>query len=283
MKGALAMRRLWVCLPICLVLAPEPLPPDGARAGRTPPAPAARARPADDKAALPDNATMEELARTDPIAFLQNCLRRSDRTVRGYRTTLQKQERIKGVLQPTEVIDVSFREKPFSVLMVWRRGARLAQRMLYVEGENDNKLLVLPAGWRSIVGVVERDPNGPDVRDSSRYPPTEFGMPAGTQKALDAWLAARKRGDLKVTFKGEKKVKEAGNRLCWVLERTGYTRREEDGITRSTFYFDKESWLMVGSVLKGEEDKLLGSYFFRDVELNPTFPPGTFTRASLRR
>jgi outer membrane lipoprotein-sorting protein len=48
-------------------------------------------------------------------------------------------------------------------------------------------------------------------------------------------------------------------------------------------YVDKETWLQVGSVLKGEEGQLIGEYFFRDVKLNPRFKPGTFTRDALKR
>src|SRR5438309_545674 len=42
--------------------------------------------------ALPDNATMERLIQEDPCAFLENCLRRYQRDVKGYTCTLQKQE-----------------------------------------------------------------------------------------------------------------------------------------------------------------------------------------------
>ena len=48
-------------------------------------------------------------------------------------------------------------------------------------------------------------------------------------------------------------------------------------------YIDKENWLQVGNVLKGEEGRLIGEYFFRDLKLNPDFPPDTFTREALKR
>jgi hypothetical protein len=274
------MRRLFLLLPLCCVLAPEGLP-RADDSGR--PAPAKLAKVADDGKALPDQSAMEKLARTDPLAFLENCLKRYDREVKGYTATLQKQERVRGKLQRTEVIAVAFREKPFSVLMDWKKGERRAKKTLYVEGENDNQLLVLPAGLAGLVGVVSRDPRGEAVRDAARYPPTEFGSKIGMQKTLAAWQSASKRGDLKVRFLGERKVKEAGDRTCWGLERTGYPKPEDDGITYSKFYFDKETWLQVGSVLKGEGGKLIGEYFFRDIRLNPKFDPETFTRAALTK
>jgi hypothetical protein len=229
---------------------------------------------------LPDNAALERLAKTDPIAFIENCLRRYDRDIKSYRAVLQKKERIKDVLYPTEVVDVDFREHPFSFRMVWKQGIRKARKSLYVRGENDNKVVIRPEGVLASWILVSLDPNGAEVKDSSRYPPEEFGIKIGTEKTLAAWKNARRHGDLKVKYLGEQRVKEAGNRLCWVLQRTGYVRHEEDGITRSVFYFDQETWLQVGSVL-WRNDELLGEFYFRDVQINPKFDPDTFTRKGI--
>ena len=56
---------------------------------------------------------------------------------------------------------------------------------------------------------------------------------------------------------------------------------EEDGITELTTYIDKETWLQVGSVLKGEENKLVASYYFRDIKLNPDYKADQFTKAAV--
>jgi hypothetical protein len=270
------MLRILFCLPVCLALAPLP---------RTAPewAGSALAGVADDGKTLPDNARMEKLAQTDPIAFLENCLKHYDREVKGYTCLLHKQERLGGKLQPSELIEVSFREEPFSVLFDWKQGTRLAQRTLYVKGKYNDQLVVKPAGLASLVGVVERDPNGADAKKSGRYPLTEFGIKVGMERTLAAWQAAAKQDALRVEFVGERKVKEAGDRACWVLRRTGYKKPEEDGITDFTTYFDKETWLQVGSVLKGADNQLLGEYFFRDIKLNPEFKDGTFTREAVAR
>ena len=79
-----------------------------------------------------------------------------------------------------------------------------------------------------------------------------------------------------------KRIKEAGDRSCWILKRTGYRKPEEDGIAQLTLYVDKESWLQVGSILKGSEGQLIGEYFFRDIQLNPQFKPDPFTPDALK-
>jgi hypothetical protein len=236
----------------------------------------------DDGAALPDNAAMTRLAKEGPIRFLENCLKRCDREVHGYRCTLVKQERLEGKLQRSEVTAIAFREKPFSVLMEWKQGARLAQRVLYIKGANGDKLVVKPTGLAALVGVVERDPEGPDARKSSRYPLTEFGIKIGMERTLGSWEQARKDGALHVEYLGSRKVHEVGGRPCWVLKRTGYRRPEEDGITELTTYIDQETWLQVGSVVKGAEGQVLGAYYFRDLQLNPKFPADTFTREAVK-
>src|SRR5262245_3327735 len=111
------MLRPFICLPLCLLLAT-----DG-------PAPLTEARPA------PQAVSQDALPDKDPVAFLTRCLERyNQRGIKGYRLTMQKQERLGGVLHPTEEIDVYFREQPHSVLMKWVKGQRLASRALYVEG-----------------------------------------------------------------------------------------------------------------------------------------------------
>ena len=271
------MRRLLFCLPLCLLMGPNG--PHSA-APRGP----ALADVADDGGALPTEARMKRLAETDPVAFLEACIRRYDREVKGYRCALHKQERLDGKLQPSEEIDAQFREDPFSVLMDWKEGVRLAQKTLYVKGENKERMLVKPSGLLALAGVVERDTDSPDAKKSSRYPITEFGIKFGMERTLAAWKAAQKDDALHVDFLGEVKVKEAGDRVCWKLRRTGYKGPEDiDGVTEATFYFDKETWLQVGSTLKGADGQLLGEYFFKDIELNPDFKADTFTREAVGR
>jgi hypothetical protein len=275
--GGTVMRRIWICLPLCFVMAPGGAPSAA-------PAADATVHPADDGKPLPTEAQMKRLAETDPVAFLENCIRRYDREVKSYTCALHKQERLEGKLQPSEVIDVQFREEPFSVLMDWREGARLAQKTLYVKDENNDKILVKPHGLLAIAGVVERDPNGEDARKSSRLPVTDFGIQIGTIHTLESWKRALAQNALHVEYLGEVKVKEVGGRVCWKLHRTHFKAPEDiDGVTDLTIYVDKELWMQVGSTLKGADGQLLGEYFFSDIELNPKFKPGTFTRENIGR
>jgi hypothetical protein len=234
-----------------------------------------------DKKDLPDNRGMETLARDNPVEFLNDCIVRYRKEVTGYTMTMQKQERLGGKLYPKEVIEVAFREKPFSALLHWVQGARKAESALYVEGENKGMMLVHPAGLAGrLVSVVSRQVDGEEARASGRYTLKEFGIAKGMERTLATWQAARKRGKLTVEYLGEIKVHEAGDRACWRVRRK-YDEPSSDGVMSLTLYVDKETWLQVGSVLKDKDGRLIGEYYFRDMKLNPKFKPGQFERGAL--
>jgi hypothetical protein len=259
------MYRLFICLPLCLLMAP--------------------ARP--ELVAMvelpdPDPGLQKPLPNKDPVVFLQMCLDRyQEQKITGYTCILEKQERIGDRLEPREVIDAAFRAKPYSVFMHWKQGARRAESALYVEGENDNKMLVHPTGIAGVLRkVVSRDPEGADARAGGRYTIEEFGMQKATERTLRDWKAAQKEGTLRVDYRGVYNVHEVGDRLCYVLRRT-CAKPEADGVAKVTIYIDQETWLQVGTVLKKEDGQLLGEYLFHDIKLNPKFSADQFKPTAL--
>jgi hypothetical protein len=258
------MYRSVVCLPLCLLLAPD----------RPLVAPAEHRIP-------PGIVSREPLPAKDPVEFLEKCLQKyRDQHIGGYTCILQKQERSDGTLNPSEEAEVAFRDKPQSVFMHWLRGARRADSVLYVDGENDGKLLIHPSGLAgAFVKVATREVDGAEAKQSGRYTLDKFGFKKSMERSLKGWRAARDRGALHVEYLGIRKVRETGDRLCYALRRK--YDPPEDGVLEGTFYFDKESWLQTGVVLKGEENKLLGEYMFRDVKVNPKFRSDQFSRDAL--
>lgn len=273
------MARLLVLLPVCLFLQDQrcacQIIDFGSESN-----PAVAVNPSD----LPDHQrqqAIEDLLRTDPPRFLQMCLERYDREVQAYSCTLQKRERVSGRLLPLEVVEAHFREKPFSVSMNWKKGTGRAQKTLYVEGENDNRMLARPAGLLRLVGVVAKDVNSPEIKAAGRYTVTEFGMKLGTLRTLKPMIEARKRNALHVRYEGIFTVPETGNRHCYKLVRTPYVPPEDEGVNELTIYIDVENWLQVGSVLKDSAGELIAEYYFRDIRLNPTFAPNQFSKDAM--
>jgi hypothetical protein len=231
---------------------------------------------------------IEEILRDQPngaIRFLQLSLERYEREVQGYSCILVKKERVEGKLLPMEKTECYFKEKPFSVYMNWLAGVGEAQRVLYVQGENKDKMLARPAGFiYGLAGVLAFNPDTPKARKAGRYLVTQFGIKLGSERTLKAMLAAQARKALFVRYEGVFKVPELGDRLCYKLVRTPYTPPEDNGeVYELTLYFDVETWLQVGSILKGPPpgNQLIAEYFFRDVRINPKFKADQFKKSAL--
>ncbi len=84
-------------------------------------------------------------------------------------------------------------------------------------------------------------------------PVTDFGIEIGTEHTLESWEKAQAQNALHVEYLGEFKVKEAGGRACWssigpILRRR---RTSTASVLDLMIYVDKETWLQVGSTLKG--------------------------------
>lgn len=245
---------------------------------------------------IPTAAEFDQLVRTDPIAAVEAGIRKYQKEVSGFRAVFHKRERIGGKLRDAEVIRVAFRDEPFAVLMKWEQGGGMADATLYVQGENAGQMQVKLAR----VGIVKSvDPRSSMTRMSARYTIEGFGLAQSMKRTHRAWAEAKAAGQLKYEFVGRKAVDELGGRECYVLKRVcpadeidAYASGEPEDVTDKnradsfrtvTLYLDCQTWLQVGTELHRADGELAGSYFFREVELNPAFDKGTFTAAGLKR
>lgn len=264
-----------------------------------PPVPEISAAPATDfhsNNPLPTSSEFDQLAETDPIAAVDAAIRRYMSDVGGFQAMFHKRERIGGQLRDQEVIRVAFRNDPFSVLMKWEQGGGMADSSLYVKGENAGQMQVKLAK----IGFVKSvDPRSATPRSSARYTIEEFGLVESMKRTRREWTDAKAAGQFRVEYLGRKSIPELGDRECHVIKRTcpvdeidAYASGEPDVVTDKnradsfrtvTIYLDCATWFQVGSELHRADGELVGSYFFRDLQLNPTFEKGTFSAATLKR
>ncbi|MFY7954232.1 MAG: DUF1571 domain-containing protein, partial [Armatimonadaceae bacterium] len=150
-----------------------------------------------------------EQLRTDPIGALNASLAAYPAT--GFTAEFRKRERMGGKLADEEVIRVSVKDEPFSVLMLWQTTPN--KGTLFVKGQNNGNMKV----WGSPIDV---NPQGFFPKQSARYTIEEFGIRQSTQRTLFAWTAAKKADELKYEYLGRKVTPETGGRECFVLRRT---------------------------------------------------------------
>jgi len=216
-----------------------------------------------------------ELIRSDPLRFLKMAKRHYLDSVRDYRCTFVKQERIAGRLGEEQRIRVAFRERPFSVLMEWTENAGPARRVLFVRGrwqDDAGRMLayVEPASpvARLFVRSVLRPIDGPQAKAVSRRTINQFGF--GNVLDLITLYAERAvaQGTGSIEYAGEGNI---DGRPTWILRRTlPYAGQGRWPDRVLIVHIDQEMLLPVACYAYADDDQqvLLGKYIFQDVQLN---------------
>ncbi len=276
---------------LTLALAPWPATPRPSRA----PTPAVTT-----PGGRPSAAEWEALLTADPVAALQAARDRYAAEVTGVRAVLHKQERLAGELQPPEVVNVLTREQPFAVRMLWVSGSRkvlgnAVEGALYAAGENGGRMTVWrPSAFVSFLRTTDVSPTDGTARSAARYSLAEAGLGHTLNRTLSAWSYARERGPGTIAYVGSRPVPELGGKRCHVLRRTCTPPESDrflasdpepsgDPFATATVLLDPEAWVQVGAELRRADGELVGSYYFRDVVLNPTFTAKDFTRDGLAK
>ena len=129
--------------------------------------------------------TLPQAAVTTELRILREHLARlkSGRTqfsrLPGYTATMAKQERVGSDMLEEITYGIKVRQQPFSVYMKWQTGAEVGKEVLYVDGTNENQLLVRLGGIKGrILPALKIDPFGTLALAHSRYPITKLGIVA---------------------------------------------------------------------------------------------------------
>jgi hypothetical protein len=149
-----------------------------------------------------------------------------------------------------------------------------------VKGENNGEMVARLRGLLSPL-LVTRDIHGADAKASGRFTIDQFGFFLSTERTLASMYRAQARGALHLRYDGIYKVPELGDRPCYKLVRSPYQPLEEDELNELTLYFDTQTWLQVGSILKNGRGELIAEYYFSNVRLNPEFKKDQFMRGAL--
>ena len=107
-------------------------------------------------------------------------------SIRDYSCIMVRRERVAGRLRPHEFIYAKVRHRqvsngqvvtPFSVYLKFAKPERVKGReVLYVEGQNDNRMFVRRGGTRFSFVTTQLDPESELAMRENRYPVTQFGL-----------------------------------------------------------------------------------------------------------
>jgi hypothetical protein len=217
----------------------------------------------------------------DPaLDIARNALHRVRTEIRDYTCILVKRERINGELNDHQYMFTKVRNRqydnagrqmePFSVYMYFLKPADIKGReVIYVEGENNNKLCAHEGGG-SILPTVWLHPESALAMRGQLYPITDVGIENLVLKLIERGEAERKFPDVEVTFKKNARVND---RVCTVLEIRHPQRRPEYEFYHAQVFIDDEWGIPIryaayGWPEAGQEPPVLEEYTYMKLKLN---------------
>jgi hypothetical protein len=223
---------------------------------------------------------LRALAKTDHVAALQFCLDNYHAKYPNgdFACTFIKQERLGGKVEPEQTVTVKHRVKPFSVAMAWTKNPPKGDRLLYVEGKYDNKMVVRPTNAiaRALVGSVTRQPDGEEAMGSTLRPVNLFGFERGIKSLIEVYVQAKKAGDLRETMEQDHDVlgRKTIVLVRYLPEGKGYPAYQ------TNIYIDQETLLPImveGCGPHGLQDDFICRYLYKDLDFNVKFTDADFT------
>jgi len=181
-----------------------------------------------------------------------------------YAATLVKQERIDGVLQEEETIKIKVRHEPFAVYMKWPDEGKEA---LFVEGENDNKLLArVNKGLAALKGVWQLDPESPKAMKGCRYPITEAGLKSLADRVSRFYLEENDSPGMTCTHRSE--VRDEQPVIVFDMD---FPSQQEAPYSHCRYLFDAETKILIGVELsewdhEGKPAGIAEKYHFSNIK-----------------
>jgi hypothetical protein len=215
-----------------------------------------------------------------PLRLLAEA-RQTYQGVRDYSCLLVKRERMRGQLQPENLVVMKVRTRPFSVYLRWLRPNGIAgQEACYVTGRNEGMMRVHSRGLLGVAGFVSIDPNDPRALENSRHTITEAGIGNLIDRYTERW---EKESRLNKTETHIAEY-EYNKRRCLRVETIHPDNSgRQFAFYRSLVYFDKENhlpirvenydWPRQGGDPNGE---LVESYSYADLKLNVNLGDAVF-------
>jgi hypothetical protein len=202
--------------------------------------------------------------------------------VQDYTCTLITQERVKGRLGAENVVQLRFRQTPFSVSMKWLGPKEIAGReVVYFHGKNQNRMRVKEAKGLAGIAWWNIEPNDPRVFENSRHTILESGIGNLIEQFGRLWALERQLGKAQVQIA---EYEYAGSR-CTRVETVVAERHPQAYCHRAVVYFDQKTklpirvecydWPVRGGAPQGE---LLECFSYVNISWNVGLRDTEFTR-----
>ena len=193
--------------------------------------------------------------------------------VKDYTAVVTKQENINGDLQEAQVMEMKFRQEPFSVYLKFRYPKKInGQEAIYVRGANDNKLIAHGVGVERTFGTQKMDPEGFIAMRGNKYPITEIGIVNLVDKLLEVGYRDAKYGECEVNYYDKGVLVD--DRECTLIEVVHPIPRKNFQFHIARVYVDKALNLPImyesydWPKKEGEDPVLIEAYTYQKLKIN---------------
>jgi hypothetical protein len=222
--------------------------------------------------AAPFNLTQQsgEHPMAPAIRVLNEVLENIDQNVRDYTCTLIKREAVDGELSDPQQIMLKVRQTPFSAYLYFLKPFQ-GREVLFVDGANNNELVVLEAGWKRNLGKLNLDPNGIVAMRGQKHPITEVGIRNLMAKLIAAKTAESQFMECSVTSNPNTRI---GDRSTTLIQIEHPVPRKEFGTHITRIFLDNELRVPIHydaflwPEAPGQAPPLDASYTYANMKLN---------------
>lgn len=209
-----------------------------------------------------------------PALKLAKASRERLKDVKDFQCRFSKRDLVNGKIHAHST-QVKYREKPMSVYMRFDNPSR-GREVIFVEGQNNGKLLVHEPGLLGFVGPIALRPDSPRAMSESRHPITEFGLKNLVNGAIAQWEAEAQFAASETKAKFYPKAK-LGNTECQIIETWHPVRRRQFPFFMTRLYIDNKTQFPVRMEQYGFPQKanqappLIEEYTFFQIQTNRGF------------
>ena len=203
--------------------------------------------------------------------------------VNDYTAVLVKRERINDELGDNEFMFVKVRNRkiednkvvvPFSVYLAFLKPAAVKGReVLYIENQNDGKLIAHEGGMKRMLGTHFLEPNGYLAMAGQKYPLTDIGLENLVVKLIEKGERDKSYGHCQVEFIRDPGIKVSG-RTCSILQVTHPEQKPHYEFHMAQVFMDDEWKIPVRYAAYGWPNKAGGEmdvieeYTYQNIKIN---------------
>jgi Protein of unknown function (DUF1571) len=209
-----------------------------------------------------------------PLAPVIRCwkdvLANIDQNVADYTCTFYKRERLDGQLGEAQQMDMKVRHQPFSVYLYFQQPYH-GREVLYVDGQNQNNMIVLDVGMKRMLGKMTIDPNGYLAMQGQKHPITHIGIRNLMAEMIKNYQADMQFGECEVATDPNTKI---GDRPTTMIKITHPVPRKNfrayvariflDNELRVPIHYDAFLW----PEQTGGQPPLEASYTYANLKIN---------------